>query len=97
MVLFATSIQDSSNWTKDIYTCGLQGLQWYAEKLKMDEDGDVAQEFLIEAITSPSALDSHNLEVKIPAKPIRLKGPICIMNGNVYQYVETVPGVHSKC
>ena len=59
-------------WTKGIYiyTCGLQGLQWYAEKLKMDEDGDVAQEFLTETITSPSALDNHNLEAKIPANKV---------------------------
>ena len=74
----------------------LQGLQWYAEKLKMDEDGDVAQEFLSETITSHSDSDNHNLEVKIPAKPIRLKGPLCILNGNVYQYVEGIQGVHSK-
>jgi hypothetical protein len=73
-----------------------QGFQWYAEKLKMDEDGDVAQEFLSEVITPSAASDNHNLEVKIPVKQIRLKGPLCILNGNVYQYVEAIQDVHPK-
>ncbi|KAL2629916.1 hypothetical protein R1flu_014602 [Riccia fluitans] len=29
---------------------GVQGLKWYADKLRVDDDGDVAQEFLSEVI-----------------------------------------------
>ncbi|KAI5079217.1 hypothetical protein GOP47_0006888 [Adiantum capillus-veneris] len=76
---------------------GVQGLQWYAEKLMMDEDGDVAQEFLKEVVSQPScggSGSSSNFEVKSPAKPVKLKGPLCTLNGNVHQSVESSSGVH---
>eukprot|EP00250_Pteridium_aquilinum_P024357 c28967_g1_i1 orf=383-802(-) len=76
---------------------GVQGLQWYAEKLMMDEDGDVAQEFLNEVILQPPAggtRNSSNFEVKLPTKPVKLKGPLCTLNGNVHQSIESSTGVH---
>lgn len=76
---------------------GVQGLQWYAEKLMMDEDGDVAQEFLNEVVSrSPASgiQNSSNFEVKLPAKSVKLKGPLCTSNGNVHQSIESSSGVH---
>ncbi|XP_061361453.1 uncharacterized protein LOC133305297 [Gastrolobium bilobum] len=35
---------------------GVQGLRWYAKRLKIDEDGDVADEFLDEVSAQTSAL-----------------------------------------
>lgn len=76
---------------------GVQGLQWYAEKLMMDEDGDVAQEFLNEVIPQPpvnGTCNSSNFEVKLPTQPVKLKGPLCTSNGNVHQSIESSTGVH---
>ncbi|KAL4342216.1 hypothetical protein GQ457_08G025420 [Hibiscus cannabinus] len=39
---------------------GIQGLKWYARRLKMDEDGDVADEFLDEVL--PETLGSADVE-----------------------------------
>lgn len=76
---------------------GVQGLRWYAEKLMMDEDGDVAQEFLDEVIPQSSASsiqNPSNFEVKMPTRPVKLKGPLCTLNGNVHQSIEPSTGVH---
>lgn len=77
---------------------GVQGLQWYVEKLMMDEDGDVAQEFLKEVVPQPPAggmrHSSSNFEVKLPTNTVKLKGPLCTLNGNVHQFVESSSGVH---
>ncbi|KAH7438972.1 hypothetical protein KP509_04G039300 [Ceratopteris richardii] len=73
---------------------GVQGLQWYAEKLMMDEDGDVAQEFLSEIISQTQAPGCNYFEVKLPTKAAKLKGPLCTLDGNVHQFVESSAGVH---
>ena len=84
-------------WTKGIYiyTCGLQGLQWYAEKLKMDEDGDVAQEFLDEVVShAPGSLPRacRNFKLIVKTIPAKLKGPVCTSDGNVVQCIESTMG-----
>ncbi|CAM6094415.1 unnamed protein product [Calypogeia fissa] len=71
---------------------GVQGLTWYTEKLRVDDDGDVAQEFLSEA--TPECVDADHqgtpprLESVVQTKPAILKGPVCTQNGNVHQDVE---------
>lgn len=78
---------------------GVQGLRWYAEKLRMDEDGDVAQEFLGEVMPQPSVpgsglRGSRNFEVKMQTRPVKLKGPVCTLDGNVHQSIDSSTGVH---
>ena len=51
----------------------------------MDEEGDVAHEFLNEVIIEHSASRNHDFEVKkTSTKAIKLKGSLCIVNGNIY-------------
>ncbi|CAM6046506.1 unnamed protein product [Sphagnum compactum] len=75
---------------------GIQGLTWYAENLRADDDGDVAQEFL-EEIIPKTQVDPSNNKKSTPAgfeavthttRPVKLKGPVCIQDGNVHQSVE---------
>ncbi|KAK7367671.1 hypothetical protein VNO80_09689 [Phaseolus coccineus] len=50
---------------------GLQGLGWYAKRLRMDEDGDVADEFLDEvSSTLPEGLaeDHHKTQARFKVK-----------------------------
>eukprot|EP00249_Psilotum_nudum_P007925 c20915_g1_i1 orf=326-625(-) len=76
---------------------GVQGLRWYAEKLQMDEDGDVAQEFLDEVVLHASCSDDlrkpPRFEVKMLTRPVTPKGPICTSDGNVHQFVESASGI----
>lgn len=72
---------------------GVQGLRWYAEKLKMDEDGDVAQEFLSEVSPrasgkGPDNSRSSHLVVKMHTRPVKLKGPVSTLDGNVHQCIQ---------
>lgn len=72
---------------------GVQGLQWYSEKLMMDEDGDVAQEFLDEVISHTSGPHSGytrmlpSFKIKMKTRPAKLKGPVRTYDGNVLQPV----------
>lgn len=71
---------------------GVQGLKWYLQKLRVDNDGDVAQEFLSEVI--PDCIDDHHqgmppgLESVAQTMPAVLKGPVYTQDGNVHQAVE---------
>jgi hypothetical protein len=74
----------------------MQGLTWYAENLRADDDGDVAQEFLEEIIPKTQVDPSNNKKstlagfkaVTHTTRPVKLKGPVCIQDGNVHQLVE---------
>ncbi|KAI5082961.1 hypothetical protein GOP47_0002704 [Adiantum capillus-veneris] len=81
---------------------GVQGLQWYSEKLMVDEDGDVAQEFLDEVTSQASGpqvgynrlLPSFRLKLK--TRPAKLKGSMCTYDGNVVQIVEPFMSTKQK-
>lgn len=72
---------------------GVQGLRWYAKSLKMDEDGDVADEFLDEVSSESSALavERHKSEarfkLKYTARPVKVKKQI-LSDGKLQQLVE---------
>ncbi|KAL1533460.1 hypothetical protein AAHA92_33340 [Salvia divinorum] len=73
---------------------GVQGLRWYAGRLRMDEDGDVADEFLdelppatlrsMEAHTSPAP----RFEVKYSTKPVKVRNLELLPNGKIQHLVE---------
>eukprot|EP01018_Ginkgo_biloba_P008154 Gb_40697 [translate_table: standard] len=71
---------------------GVQGFRWYAEKLQVDEDGDIAEEFLNEII--PEITRSGDLrkpsgfEVKLSTRSVNLRSHTCSVDGNVHQCVE---------
>jgi hypothetical protein len=70
---------------------GVQGLTWYAERLRADDDGDVAQEFLKEVVPRAQGPDRNaqpTFEAVSHTRPVKLKGPVCTQNGNVHQTVE---------
>ncbi|KAJ7517530.1 hypothetical protein O6H91_21G027700 [Diphasiastrum complanatum] len=68
---------------------GVQGLKWYSEKLCSDEDGDVAEEFFHEPQPETLGEKTSGLEATVKTNPVKLKGPVCTFDGNVYQFVET--------
>ncbi|OIV94665.1 hypothetical protein TanjilG_25889 [Lupinus angustifolius] len=47
---------------------GVQGLRWYAKHLRIDEDGDVADEFLDEVSSEASTLHVDHLITKTRVK-----------------------------
>ncbi|KAK8622038.1 hypothetical protein V6N13_097665 [Hibiscus sabdariffa] len=75
---------------------GIQGLKWYARRLKMDEDGDVADEFLDEVL--PETLGSADVEneqkplpkfqVKYSTSPANAKTLLMSHDGKIQQCVE---------
>nr|XP_043628917.1 uncharacterized protein LOC122600279 [Erigeron canadensis] len=76
---------------------GVQGLKWYTQRLKIDEDGDVADEFL-EEVFSETVSDtdtqelhqstSSKLQVKLSAKPAKARNPCLSKEGTVQHYVK---------
>ncbi|KVH89722.1 uncharacterized protein LOC112522208 [Cynara cardunculus var. scolymus] len=71
---------------------GVQGLGWYARRLKIDEDGDVADEFLDEIFPASNTEVHHNqfprFEVKLNTKSAKARNPRLSREGTVQQYVE---------
>ncbi|KAK7309113.1 hypothetical protein RJT34_05593 [Clitoria ternatea] len=73
---------------------GLQGLGWYAKGLRIDEDGDVADEFIDEVSSEkPAALavdhqkTATRFKLKCSTKPIKVKQQI-LLDGKIQQVVE---------
>ncbi|KAK7252732.1 hypothetical protein RIF29_36903 [Crotalaria pallida] len=72
---------------------GVQGLWWYAKRLRIDEDGDVADEFLDEVSSESRALavDHHkteaNFKLKGNTRPAKVKQQV-ISDGKLLHYVE---------
>ncbi|PWA81006.1 hypothetical protein CTI12_AA171310 [Artemisia annua] len=73
---------------------GLQGLRWYSKRLKVDEDGDVAHEFIEEVFletTSNTAVHCKQFpifEVKLNTKNAKARNPVLSNEGKIQQYVE---------
>jgi len=71
---------------------GVQGFRWYSQKLQVDEDGDVAEEFLNEVLPDlGGTYDSREvsrLQVNPNTKPVKLGTRMSAEGGNVYQIVE---------
>ncbi|XP_010538509.1 PREDICTED: uncharacterized protein LOC104812836 [Tarenaya hassleriana] len=73
---------------------GVQGLRWYSKRLRVDEDGDVADEFLEEILPEQWAnREDHNnttlrLELKNGARPAKVRGLMVSSDGKLQQYVE---------
>ncbi|KAL2489316.1 uncharacterized protein Fot_42608 [Forsythia ovata] len=73
---------------------GLQGLRWYARRLRIDEDGDVADEFLDELPADMSMSTENNnrklprFEVKYSTKPAKVRNQALLPNGKIQQHVE---------
>uniref|UniRef100_A0A5B7ATP9 Uncharacterized protein n=1 Tax=Davidia involucrata TaxID=16924 RepID=A0A5B7ATP9_DAVIN len=73
---------------------GVQGLRWYARRLRIDEDGDVADEFLNEILaeTLSSTEDHHRplprFEVKYSTRPAKVRNQALSLDGKIQQGVE---------
>ncbi|GMP95532.1 hypothetical protein CsSME_00044545 [Camellia sinensis var. sinensis] len=75
---------------------GVQGLKWYAKRLKIDEEGDVADEFLDEILPEPTSasdmVDQHRpfprFEVKFVARPAKVRKQALAADGKIQQGVE---------
>ncbi|XP_042011802.1 uncharacterized protein LOC121760218 [Salvia splendens] len=73
---------------------GVQGLRWYTRRLRIDEDGDLADEFLdevppetsrsVEALESPAP----RFEVKCSTKPAKVRNLELLPNGKIQHLVE---------
>lgn len=68
-----------------------QGLEWYAKRLRIDEDGDVGDEFFDEVYPESSASAEGRtfpkFAVKLNARPVVVRNQT-ISEGKVHQHVE---------
>ncbi|EYU17490.1 hypothetical protein ABFS82_03G082800 [Erythranthe guttata] len=73
---------------------GVQGLRWYTRRLRIDEDGDVADEFLDEVSPDTSTSMEENdrplprFQVKYSTKPAKVKNLALLPNGKIQHLVE---------
>ncbi|KAJ6389071.1 hypothetical protein OIU77_027429 [Salix suchowensis] len=73
---------------------GVQGLRWYAKRLRIDEDGDVADEFFDEVLPdTSSSVDEHHkplprFEVKYSTRPAKIKKQMMSHDGKIQLRVE---------
>lgn len=72
----------------------LQGLKWYAKRLRVDEDGDVADEFIDEV--RPDALASADdyrralprFQVNYRNRPAKVRNQKMSLDGKIQQALE---------
>ncbi|KAJ0236823.1 Phospholipid hydroperoxide glutathione peroxidase [Hirschfeldia incana] len=73
---------------------GIQGLRWYTKRLRVDEDGDVADEFLEEGDQPTNGEDDHSsktmprLEAKRKTKPAKVRRLVVSSDGKLQQCIE---------
>ncbi|OMO77255.1 hypothetical protein CCACVL1_15132 [Corchorus capsularis] len=75
---------------------GVQGLKWYAKRLRVDEDGDVADEFLEEVLPETLVTASAENEqkpfpkfqVKYSTKPAKVRTRVMSHDGKLQPCVE---------
>lgn len=72
-----------------------QGFRWYAKRLRMDEDGDVADEFLDEISSEkPVSFKEHkrplpSFQVKYNARPVKSRNLVRSIDGKIQLGVES--------
>lgn len=72
----------------------VQGLQWYAKRLRMDEDGEVAHEFLDEVLPEvPSGTEEHRrqlpkFQMHYSTHPAKVKEQVLALDGRIRHGVE---------
>ncbi|XP_047328378.1 uncharacterized protein LOC124931848 [Impatiens glandulifera] len=72
---------------------GVQGLKWYAKQLKIDEDGDVADEFIEEMVVRDQQqlqqqLPMPRFQVKHVARHAKVKNQAMSLDGKIRHNVE---------
>ncbi|XP_015688983.2 uncharacterized protein LOC102718896 [Oryza brachyantha] len=73
---------------------GVQGFRWYTRKLRIDEDGDVADEFLDEVVPENSinndVAPAGRFQVKYNTKPaaLAMRKQISVMDGDIRHSLE---------
>ncbi|ERN09304.1 hypothetical protein AMTRI_Chr13g82750 [Amborella trichopoda] len=71
---------------------GVQGFKWYAKRLQMDEDGDVAEEFFDEVLPEPSESNTQKAKptfrLKYAIRPAKVGSQAIAIDGNIHQSVE---------
>lgn len=69
-----------------------QGFRWYAKRLRIDEDGDVADEFLEEVLPGKSAGEKRPLpsfQVKYNTRPVKMRNLFRCIDGKIQVGVES--------
>ncbi|KAH9607068.1 hypothetical protein KSS87_004997 [Heliosperma pusillum] len=70
------------------------GLKWYAERLKTDEDGDVADEFLyqvssdVPSVSEDQAKPVTRFQVKSNVRPAKIKNQALATDGKLQHHVD---------
>ncbi|RWW15268.1 hypothetical protein GW17_00020902 [Ensete ventricosum] len=78
---------------------GVQGFRWYSRRLRMDEDGDVADEFLSEVIAvippTENQITPPKFQVKYNTRPtaMAMRKHVIVADGNLRQSLEHQGGL----
>uniref|UniRef100_A0A1D1YIK7 Eye-specific diacylglycerol kinase n=1 Tax=Anthurium amnicola TaxID=1678845 RepID=A0A1D1YIK7_9ARAE len=72
---------------------GVQGLKWYGKRLRVDEDGDVADEFLDDLLPKEAlGMDNHRVlptfKLRHSTQPAAVRDQIIVADGSVRHIVE---------
>lgn len=80
-------------WSVRLFVCFMaQGFRWYAKRLRIDEDGDVADEFLEEVLPGKSAEEKRPLpsfQVKYNTRPVKMRNLFRSIDGKIQVGVES--------
>uniref|UniRef100_A0A803PNC8 Uncharacterized protein n=1 Tax=Cannabis sativa TaxID=3483 RepID=A0A803PNC8_CANSA len=77
------------------FSVPVQGLKWYAKRLRIDEDGDVADEFIDEVTRESLSMNTEHEKKPLPkfqakygTRPAKVQKQVVLPNGRLQQYVE---------
>ena len=72
----------------------IQGLTWYAKRLRVDEDGDVAEQFLDEVLPEiPASTTDHHkafprFQINNRNRPAKVEKQVILQEGKLQQCIE---------
>ncbi|XP_010935002.1 uncharacterized protein [Elaeis guineensis] len=73
---------------------GVQGFRWYTRKLRIDEDGDVADEFLDEIVPEAPSINTQMRQPRFQVKyntrstAMAMRKQVMAVDGNIKQSLE---------
>ncbi|KAM7493963.1 hypothetical protein LguiB_028572 [Lonicera macranthoides] len=77
---------------KDTISARHSGFRWHAKRLRIDEDGDVADEFFDEVLPETLFKEDHkpspSFQLKYSTRPAKVKNQVLSLHGQLQQCVE---------
>lgn len=93
--LFLGKVCNDGKFINYLHISYIQGLTWYAKRLRVDEDGDVAEQFLEEVVPEmPTSTTDHHkpsfprFQINNRNRPAKVENQVILQEGKLQQRIQ---------